>query len=206
MATAMKESGAPDDLRHVNVDITVEELLDREKIRHNLGRYSRGMDRQDADLIASTYWPEGWDDHGVFEGTGREFADSMLPMWPTLKMDHMLGQSYIEFHGEFANVETYFFAYHRMGEGEDTRDVYLGGRYADRLEKRGHEWRFIHRVAIYDWANDAGPSMPWDDAVFPFGNMAARSYGTQSDDYSWELFKHGPLKKASESPKRTKAA
>jgi hypothetical protein len=191
-------------MRQKDVTITVEELLDREKIRHVLARYSRGMDRQEADLIASTYWPEGWDDHGMFEGTGREFADSMKPLWPTLKMDHMLGQSLIEIDGPNANVETYFFAYHRIGEGERTKDVYLGGRYADRFEKRGDEWRFLHRVAVYDWCRDSGASAPWDDVVFPFESMAARSYGSQVDDYSWDLFANAPLMKASASPGRVR--
>jgi hypothetical protein len=191
-------------MRQEDITITVDELLDREKIRHNLARYSRGMDRQDADLIASTYWPDGWDDHGMVEGTGRFFADSMKPMWPTLKMGHMLGQSYIDINGNIANVETYFFAYHRMGEGESTRDVFLGGRYADRLEKRSNEWRFLHRVAVYDWCQDAGSSVPWNDAIFPFADMAARSYGGQANDYSWDLFANAPLKTAAESPKRVR--
>ncbi|KRB81490.1 hypothetical protein ASE00_16075 [Sphingomonas sp. Root710] len=187
-------------MRQPEIEITMEELLDREKIRHNMARYSRGMDRQDADLIASTYWPEGWDDHGVVDGTGREFADGMKPMWPTLKMGHMLGQSCIELHGNIANCETYFFAYHRMGEGDATRDVYLGGRYADRLEKRGDTWKFIHRVAVYDWCRDAGPSTPWNDLLFPFSAMPVRAYGSQQDDYSWDLFANEPSRKGGDYP------
>lgn len=193
-------------MRQNDITITVEDLLDREKIRHNLARYSRAMDRQDADMLASTYWPDGWDDHGMVEGSGQFFAESMEPMWPTLKMMHLLGQSYIELHGNFANVESYAMAYHRIGEGEATRDVYLGTRYQDRLEKRGEDWRFLHRVAVYEWCRDAGPSLPWNDLVFPFDNMAVRSYGAQADDYSWELFANGPLKKASECPKRRDVA
>ena len=189
-------------MRQENITITVEDLLDREKIRHNLARYSRGMDRQDAELLASTYWPDGWDDHGMVEGTGGFFAEALISMWPTLKMGHMLGQSYIELHGNLANAETYFFAYHRMGNNDATRDVYLGGRYNDRLEKRAGEWKFLHRVAVYDWCRDAGPSVPWNDLLFPFSDMAARSYGGQADDYSWKLFSNGPLKTAAESPKR----
>jgi hypothetical protein len=186
-------------MRQENIDITMEDMLDREKIRHNLARYSRGMDRQDPELLASTYWPEGWDDHGMIDTTGSEFAYGMKTMWPTLKMDHMLGQSYIELHGSFANAETYFFAYHRMGEHGQTRDVYLGGRYNDRLEKRNGVWKFIHRVAVYDWCRDAGPSFPWNDVVFPFKDMARRSYGATETDYSWELFANQPSKKASEA-------
>ena len=183
---------------HEEKEITVDELLDREKIRHTLARYSRGMDRQDPELLASTYWPEGWDDHGVMESSGADFAEGMKPLWPTMRMGHMLGQIYIEIHGNFANVESYFFAYHRIGEGDDTKDAFLGGRYNDRLEKRGDSWKFIHRVSVYDWCRDAGPSFPWDDSVFPFSNMSERSRGATHNDYTWELFSNGPLRKASE--------
>jgi hypothetical protein len=40
----------------------------------------------------------------------------------------------------------------------------LGGGYVDRLEKRGDEWWFIHRVAVYDWYRKSGASQPWTDA------------------------------------------
>ncbi|MBB6125356.1 nuclear transport factor 2 family protein [Sphingobium subterraneum] len=188
-------------MRHEDITITMEELLDREKIRHNLARYSRGMDRQDADLIASTYWPDGWDDHGMIEASGRGFADSMKPMWPTLKMGHMLGQSCMEIDGNLANVETYFLAWHRMGEEPDLKDVFLGGRYEDRLEKRGEVWKFIHRVAVYDWATNPADSPPWDDSVFPFAAMPSRAYGETQDDYSWELFSKAPSRKGADYPK-----
>lgn len=195
-------------MRQADVEITVDELLDREKIRHNLARYSRGMDRQDVELLSSTYWPEGWDDHGMIEATGRDFAYSMTKMWPTLKMGHMLGQVYIELHGTLANVESYFFAYHRIGEVGNTKDIHLGGRYNDRLEKRGSSWKFIHRVAVYDWWRDAGRSEPWDgkwqnDEGW-VENLPSRSYGATENDYSWELFANTPIRKAAEyGPRKT---
>ena len=33
------------------IEITVDDLLDRQKIRENLARYCRGVDRQDIDLL-----------------------------------------------------------------------------------------------------------------------------------------------------------
>jgi short chain dehydrogenase/SnoaL-like domain len=48
-------------MRQENITITVADLLDREQIRHVFARYSRGMDRQDADILASVYWPDGCD-------------------------------------------------------------------------------------------------------------------------------------------------
>jgi hypothetical protein len=72
--------------------------------------------------------------------------------------------------------------------------------WIDRLEKRGGAWKFIHRVAIYDWSRNAGPSEPWDDVLFPFAAMPRRAYGAQQDDYSWDLFANVPSQKGSEYP------
>ena len=177
------------------------ELLDREKIRHVLARYCRGQDRQDMDALVSDYWPDGWDDHGMLEGTPEQFGEKVAQNWPALKMEHMLGQSYIEVHGNFANAETYFFNHNRLGEGQDQTDTLMGGRYNDRLEKRGDEWRILHRTVVYDWYRSLGPSAPWDDSLYSFGAMPARNYGHTSQDYSWELYANHPLRKGDAYPR-----
>jgi hypothetical protein len=175
--------------------ITLEDLLDREKIRENLALYARGVDRQDMQLVTSTYWPEAWDAHGMMECTGHEFCESLEFIWPTMKMNHTFGQSLIDIHGDFANAETYVIAFHRIGEGENTKDVFIGSRFADRLEKRRESWRFIHRSVMYDWYRDFGQSVPWDNSVFPFAEMPARSYGATSDDYSGHVLSNAPLER-----------
>ena len=181
-------------MRQENITITLDDMLQRERIRHNSARYVRGMDRQDADLIKSTYWPEGWDDHGLFIGSGDGFAEWMRPVWPTMRMDHHLGQSYIELHGNIANAETYFVAYHRTGkEDEQTQDMFLGGRYLDRLERRGDDWKFINRFAIYDWYRKLGDSDSWRDPWWANMDLESRTMGKQDKDFSWEVFANGPL-------------
>ena len=44
------------------------ELADREAIRECLYRYSRGVDRLDADMLRTAYWPDCIDDHMGFVG------------------------------------------------------------------------------------------------------------------------------------------
>ncbi|WP_052730309.1 nuclear transport factor 2 family protein [Sphingomonas sp. SRS2] len=177
---------------------TLENLLDREKIRQNIARYARGVDRQDMALVTSTYWPEAWDSHGMLECTGYEFCESLDAIWPTMRMNHTIGQSYIELRGNFANAETYAFAYHRIGEGGATKDVFIGARFADRIEKRGDTWKFIHRAVMYDWYRDVGPSVPWDDSIFPFANMPQQSFGATKDDFSWTVLANSPLERGAE--------
>ena len=55
----------------------MEELADREAIRECLYRYSRGVDRLDADMLRSAYWPDAVDNHLSFTGN----ADSSKRKW-----------------------------------------------------------------------------------------------------------------------------
>lgn len=55
-----------------------EELADREAIREVAYRYARGVDRLDAEIMRSAYWPEATDDHGRFSGNGWEFVDRVM--------------------------------------------------------------------------------------------------------------------------------
>ncbi|MDI1288993.1 MAG: nuclear transport factor 2 family protein, partial [bacterium] len=50
----------------------------REAIREVSFRYSRGVDRLDADLMRSAYWPDAVDDHGRFVGNGWEFVERVV--------------------------------------------------------------------------------------------------------------------------------
>ena len=193
-----QESAAIDNtsgLRHEIRPVTAEDIVDRENIRQLFARYSRGVDRQDADLVRSTYWPDGWDNHGVFEGTVDEFVANFLKIWPTLKMQHMLGQIYIDIHGNEANTESYFMAYHRLGTEGSTVDMLLGGRYVDRLEKRNGEWRLLQRNAVYDWYRDFGDSQPWDSPWFAGIVPGSNSLGSTTKDLSWDMFARLPLQR-----------
>lgn len=179
----------------------LDQLFDRDQIRHVLGRYCRGQDRQDEATLLSAYWPDGWDDHGMVEGTPAEFVANVAAQWPSLRMEHMIGEPYIELHGNFANSETYFFNHNKLSTGQDTVDTLIGGRYNDRLEKRGDEWRILYRTVVYDWYKVLGPTSPWDDSVYPFAAMPSRSYGDTARDFTWELFSDAKIKSSTEYPR-----
>lgn len=40
-----------------------------------LAHHSRALDRADVVLMKTVYWPEGIDNHGVFNGNAAEFAE-----------------------------------------------------------------------------------------------------------------------------------
>jgi hypothetical protein len=143
------------------------EYLDREAIRDILARYAHAIDRLDAKLLESVYWPDGIDDHGVFKGTRDEFVTWVIPVLrqSIAISQHFLGNMLIRIDGNTASVETYFQAYHRWvhDDGSQPTDVIHGGRYLDRMEKRGKEWRIKYRIAAFDYLREWPDSNNWDD-------------------------------------------
>lgn len=130
-------------------------MADHFRIRQVLERYCRGIDRLDAALIDSVYWPEATDDHGVYSGPGRDFSAFIIPMLrdgfdATM---HVLGQSNIRVEGVRAAADTYFQAYHRRAAYGGIAIDIAAGRYADVFEKRGDEWRISDRVVVMDWTD-----------------------------------------------------
>ena len=49
-------------------------VLDRLAIEDTLHRHCRGLDRCDAELLTSCYWPEAEVDYGSYKGPACEFA------------------------------------------------------------------------------------------------------------------------------------
>jgi hypothetical protein len=120
-------------------------------IRHLFARHCRGMDRVDAEMIANCYWPGAIDDHGMFVGSGADFAVKPERSSPdNISAHHHLGQSLIEVHGTLALSETYFFYTGIRGYADGSRWVEVHGRYLDRLELRDGEWKLLYRKVVID--------------------------------------------------------
>jgi hypothetical protein len=167
----------------------IQRLLDEREIRDVLARYCRGVDRADEALVASVYHPDAVDDHGVFRGSGAEFARLI---GPTMKQtcdasQHFLGQSSIEIQGDRAHAETYVIAVHRRGDGEDVQLETFGARYLDRLSRRAGEWRIDERVVVNEWSRlDRRVTEPALAAQLPHGlrspdDLAYRTEGSLFD-------------------------
>jgi hypothetical protein len=71
--------------------------------------------------------------------------------------------------------------------GEEQRDTIIGGRYLDRIEKRGGEWRIAKRTMLYDWFQDFGVSIDWSKGVMGLPFSDGRYSGRAVGDYS-EIF------------------
>lgn len=112
----------------------------------------------------------------------------MVPGSPAVTITlHTLGQSLIDLRGAGALVETHVTAYHRINMGAEERDIMLGGRYLDRMEKHRKEWRIAQRTMLYDWVQDFGQSADWSKGVMstPFrtGQATGKAHGDPSASF-----------------------
>jgi hypothetical protein len=164
-------------------------FLEREKIRDCVARLARGEDRRDAALISACYWPDSTSDYGVFIGSFDKYLSWVVPGSPAIPVtQHVLGQSIIDLNGSTALVESQVTSYHRIVMGDEERDTVIGGRYLDRMEKRGNEWRIAYRTMLYDWFRDFGVSVDWSQGVMGLPFSAAHYTGRAVGDYSEAFF------------------
>ena len=127
------------------------ELADREAIREVANRYVHGVDRLDGDWMKSAYWPEAIDDHGVFVGNAWDFVDRCMAShgrWRSTMHTTLNHQIAVDPDGLGARGELYNVSYLFSADGSSLHTWY--GRYLDRYEKRGDEWRIIHRVCVHE--------------------------------------------------------
>jgi hypothetical protein len=135
----------------------VQALLDEREIERVLVRNARGVDRCDEALIASAYHEDSYDEHGPFQGTGREFAKWVVGILRSVfeATSHRISNATIDLRGDEAKVESYVVAYHktRAPANGNANLVVVGGRYLDVFARRGGEWKIARRVVVVDWSH-----------------------------------------------------
>lgn len=161
----------------------------KEAIRDCLHRYCRGIDRADAAALRSAYWPDAIDDHVLFNGNAYEFIDWCVPLLAQVEhSQHLLGNILIELDGDTARVETYYHAYERRRRASGLPyEMYVGGRYLDRFERRDGEWRILHRHVMWDWFRHFRDSADLEKGVF--GDGPVRMSGKYPDDPLYALLR-----------------
>jgi hypothetical protein len=167
----------------------LEEISAHIEIRQVLAAYSRGVDRWDVDLLKSVYHPDAIDKHTMFNGKGWEFADFIVDWCRRAGgvSQHHLTNIYIELHGDAANVETYYLAYHELRDEASGKETLLntGGRYLDRFERRNGVWKIADRLCTIDWSRGNLPGERWPRAAdFP-------KIGPKGIDPMYTLFERG---------------
>ncbi len=137
------------------MDAQFQEMFDHFQIRKVLADYCRGSDRVDQALMASVYAQDSWDDHGVVQASGPDFARIMCERirTGTDSLSHLLGQSTITVDGDAAGAETYFLAVaHDVSSDGTPMCNQLGGRFVDSLAREDGEWKVKNRKVLRDWS------------------------------------------------------
>lgn len=146
------------------MDEAIQVLLDKQACTELVYRFARGLDRVDEAIIRSVFHPDGTDHHGAFKGDVDAFVSWVMPTLATMeRTQHVIGNILVEVSGDRAWSEAYFVAYHDMANaaGELIR-MTVAGRYLDRFERRGGEWRIKHREFVSDWSASEPRTDMWD--------------------------------------------
>ena len=161
--------------------MTIDEVIAKQEITDLVGRYMRGLDRLDKNLLRSTFHDDATTDYGFFQGGPDEFVDMAYnALKDHLANHHMIGQVNIDLEGDIAFGEVYFQAFHRIVQDGEERDLFISGRYVDRYEKRNGEWKFAFRSEVNDWARND----PATDDYFQSNTQSLR--GGRLDDFSYQ--------------------
>jgi hypothetical protein len=120
-------------------------LKDRQDILDVINRHARGCDRHDAELIDSTYWPDGTDEHGVSVNAGSDYGTWANEVHAASSSAHLHHVTTIncEVSGDIAHAESYVMVV-LLAPNEKSVQV-MTGRYLDRLERRNGMWRIAVR-------------------------------------------------------------
>lgn len=146
--------------RLARLERKVQYLTDRQEILDCVTRNSRGNDRFDAELIASTYHPDGWHELGHSRIPGPGYGDHANHAHAALcevNLHNVTMQS-CEIDGDVAHAESYVIGLF-ADKGVETSRM-LAGRYIDRLERRNGEWRIALRRATVEVVMEGKAMMP----------------------------------------------
>lgn len=141
----------------MTTDPNVQTWADKCALTELVARLSAAVDRGDKHAILDCYTEHSYDDHGVFKGSGSEFAEMICaPVGSAgqLTMHHLLGQSVFDVHGDEAWGET-FFVMHAQIDGRVTVGY---GRYIDYFQRTDNSWKIAYRRVVPD------ATIPGDDA------------------------------------------
>jgi hypothetical protein len=122
-------------------------MKERQKISDLYVRFTRGFDRQDAELIRSVFWEDAQIYYGTESNRRDDFIATHLPRHtPMGGYAHHITSQTVEITGEVAHVESNLIALFR--DKNDEWASVQGFRYIDRLDRRNGEWRVSVREAI----------------------------------------------------------
>jgi hypothetical protein len=137
----------------------IQYLTDRTAILDCIARNARGCDRHDAEVLAGSYHKDGIDEHGYEVNPGSkypEYANKVHAASSQQNMHHIT-MHLCDIDGDVAHCESYVIGLFLDGAGKTAR--LISGRYVDRLERRGGEWKIMLRRSTVDVLMSGDASM-----------------------------------------------
>ena len=130
----------------------VQYVKDRLDILDCINNQSRGHDRHDVELMTSVYHDDGIDEHGAAVNPGPRYGEWANRQHAAAFADHLhhITTHTCEIDGDVAHCESYVIGALVSRDGSST--TLAGGRYLDRLERRGGVWRIALRRCTIEWA------------------------------------------------------
>lgn len=133
-----------------------ERMADRMEIQHRVYQFCRAADRYDPESARSAFWPDAFDNHGVYKGDVDGLFAWIRERHASLQFSyHHVGNVFIEFAGpDDAFAESYVFTWQSTGpKGEDGSrgpEMMAAGRYVDHFQRRDGRWRILRRTSFGD--------------------------------------------------------
>jgi ketosteroid isomerase-like protein len=123
----------------------VQYLLDRTAILDCIARHARGCDRHDVDLVRAAYHDDGMDEHGFAVNPGPGYAEwaNKTHAETAIAHTHNITTHSCDIDGDTAHAESYVIVVLIGRDGGSAQ--FITGRYLDRLERRGGQWRIAVR-------------------------------------------------------------
>jgi hypothetical protein len=140
--------------------------------------YARGLDRVMPDLVRSVFHDDAETDYGSYRGGPDGFVQFAMGFLSSMRSSHhMLGQALVTVEKDSAVGEIYFQAHHRIVDGDEEKDLFVGGRYVDRYALRDGVWKISHRTEVVDWVRQDPDADLWRTA----GGGVARGLRSPDD-------------------------
>jgi hypothetical protein len=168
--------------------MTARDIELRFAIHDLLARYCHGVDHGDLEMAVGVYWPEATDHHGDhWDGNGQEYVRDLIGRFAVAfppgsgkrACVHQVTNLLVERSGaDEARAQSSFTVYVPHEREGSPRLAMLIGRFLDRVERRGDEWRIIERVVVNDFSRDDIPGEIYAPGSWQEGGYAAGGVGS----------------------------
>jgi SnoaL-like domain len=149
----------------------LQHMADRQEILDCLTRVLRAIDRFDRDLFLTAFHADAVIDSGGYLNSAAQVYDGAAAFHEKGQSStiHNLLNHTCEIEGDTAHTETYLLY---TGVNRDGTNWMTGGRYLDRLERRGSEWRIAFRYTLIEWSGliPAATNPNYDNVANLFAN------------------------------------